>query len=231
MDLIAAFSRHSEQGLFSSCSAWALRRGGFSCCRAWALGAQASVVTAHRLSSCGTWALVAHTIWNLAIPYGPGIKPISPALAGGFLSSVPAGKLSFKYCYPQAFGHNSRHNWGFKNQSKNQAIIELLMLVNKAGVEATNAAPQYSHFPSFRWAGRLDFPGFWGWMSHVIFLSLIMWLEEMQAASGCKCLKVNVRFSTFLLPLLQWSCEKDVSWGATPRTATWKVPELAVYFE
>ena len=65
------------------------------------------------------------------------------------------------------------------------------MLGSKAGVEATNAASQYSHFPSFRWAGRLDFPGFWGRMSCMIFLSLIMWLEEVQAASGCQCLRVN----------------------------------------
>ena len=115
-----------------------------------------------------------------------------------------------------------------KNQSKNQTITELLMLGSKAGVEATNAASQYSHFPCFRWAGRLDFPGFWGWVSRVIFLSLRMWLEEVQAASGCKCLRVSVSFSTSLLPLLQWSCEVGVM-GYNQRTATWKVLELLVY--
>ena len=31
--------------------------GGFSCCRAWALGAWASVIVAHGLSSCGLRAL------------------------------------------------------------------------------------------------------------------------------------------------------------------------------
>ena len=30
---------------------------GFSCCGAWALGVRASVAVAHRLSSCGLWAL------------------------------------------------------------------------------------------------------------------------------------------------------------------------------
>ena len=39
------------------CGAWASHCGGFSCCRAQALGMQASVVVAHRLSSCGSWVL------------------------------------------------------------------------------------------------------------------------------------------------------------------------------
>ena len=39
------------------CDAQASHCGGFSCCRAWALGARASVVAAHGLSSCGSRAL------------------------------------------------------------------------------------------------------------------------------------------------------------------------------
>ena len=39
------------------CSAWASHYGGFSCCGAWALGAWASVVVAHGLSSYGSRAL------------------------------------------------------------------------------------------------------------------------------------------------------------------------------
>ena len=63
---------------FSSCSEWGLlsSRGGFSCCRARA--------SEHRLSS---WQLTG--IWNLP---GPGIKPMSPALADGFLTTGPPGK-------------------------------------------------------------------------------------------------------------------------------------------
>ena len=38
------------------CGAWASHCGGFSC-GARALGMQASVVVAHGLSSCGSWAL------------------------------------------------------------------------------------------------------------------------------------------------------------------------------
>ena len=39
------------------CGAWASHRGGFFCCGAPVLGAWASVVVAHGLSSCGSWAL------------------------------------------------------------------------------------------------------------------------------------------------------------------------------
>ena len=39
------------------CGARASHWGGFSCCRAWDLGAWASVVVAHGLSSCGSRAL------------------------------------------------------------------------------------------------------------------------------------------------------------------------------
>ena len=87
-----AFSSCSVQELLSSCRAQASHRSDFSCCGAWALGARASVVAAyglsscssrvpeHRLSSCGAF----HGVWN---PPGPGIEPVSPALAGGFLST------------------------------------------------------------------------------------------------------------------------------------------------
>ena len=83
------------------CGAGASHCGGFSCCRARALGAQASVVVAHGLSSCGSRALerrlsscgartqLLRSMWDLP---GPGLEPVSPALAGGFLTTVPPGK-------------------------------------------------------------------------------------------------------------------------------------------
>ena len=61
----------------------------------------ASVVVARRLSSCGLWALECRLsscgaralllcgIWDLP---GPGLDPMSPALAGGFLTTGPPGK-------------------------------------------------------------------------------------------------------------------------------------------
>ena len=83
------------------CGARASHCGGFSCCRARALGLWASIVVARMLSSCGSWApehrlsscgaraLLLHGMWDLP---GPGIKPMSPALAGGFLTTAPRGK-------------------------------------------------------------------------------------------------------------------------------------------
>ena len=48
-----------------------------------------------RLSSCGTWAQLLHSMWDLP---GPGLEPVSPALAGGFLTTVPPGKPHIFSC-------------------------------------------------------------------------------------------------------------------------------------
>ena len=73
----------------------------------WALGTRASLVVAHGLSSCGSQALehrlsscgaqaqLLRGMWDLP---GPGLEPVSPALAGGFLTTAPPGKsLSILY--------------------------------------------------------------------------------------------------------------------------------------
>ena len=44
----------------------------------------------HRFSSCGAQVQLLRGMWNLP---GPGIKPMSPALAGRFLSTVPLRKF------------------------------------------------------------------------------------------------------------------------------------------
>ena len=61
----------------------------------------ASVVVARRLSSCGSralehrfssfgaWVQLLRSMWDLP---GPRLKPVSPALAGGFLTTAPPGK-------------------------------------------------------------------------------------------------------------------------------------------
>ena len=80
----------------SSCSALASHCSGLSCCGARAPGVRASAVVARGLSSCGAWAQFVHGMWD---PPGPGIKPVSPALAGRFSTTVPPGKslvLSFE---------------------------------------------------------------------------------------------------------------------------------------
>ena len=72
--------------------------GGLPCCRARAPGARASVAAAHGLSSCGSGALecrfsscgarasLLRGTWDLP---RPGLEPMSPALAGRFLSTAP----------------------------------------------------------------------------------------------------------------------------------------------
>ena len=47
------------------------------------------VVAAQGLSSCGLWTQLPRGVWDLS---GPGIKPASPALVAGFLSTSPPGK-------------------------------------------------------------------------------------------------------------------------------------------
>ena len=83
------------------CGVRASHCGGFSCCGAWALGTHASVVVVcelsscgsqaleRRLSSCGAQAYLLRRMWDLP---GPGIEPVSPALAGGFLTTAQPGK-------------------------------------------------------------------------------------------------------------------------------------------
>ena len=99
--LCAGFLQLQRVGPTLRCSAQASHCGGFSCCGAWALGTQASVVAAHELSSCGSqalehrlssygaWAQLLRGMWGLP---GPGLEPVSPALAGGFLTTAPPGK-------------------------------------------------------------------------------------------------------------------------------------------
>ena len=63
---------------------------GFSSCGSRALE--------HRLSSCGAQALLLRGIWDLP---GGGIEPMSPALAGRFLTTAPPGKSLFIIFYIQ----------------------------------------------------------------------------------------------------------------------------------
>ena len=72
-----------------------------------ALGTQASVVVARGLSSCGSRAIerrlsscgaqVLRGMWYLP---GPGLEPVSPALAGRFLTTAPPGKFQEKNFNP-----------------------------------------------------------------------------------------------------------------------------------
>ena len=63
----------------SSCGSQALERGLSSC---------GSRALEHRLSNRGAQAQLLHSPWD---PPGPGLKPMSPVLAGGFLTTAPPG--------------------------------------------------------------------------------------------------------------------------------------------
>ena len=75
------FSLDAESWGYSLAAMQASCHTGFSCC-----GAQ---VLEHGLNSCGTWAWLLHGTWDLP---GPGIEPVSPALAGRVFTTEPPGK-------------------------------------------------------------------------------------------------------------------------------------------
>ena len=92
--LCTGFSLVAESGGYSllQCAGFSLwwllllrsmgcRHAGFSSCGVWALEC--------RLNSCGTRAQLLCGMWDLP---GPGLEPMSPALAGGFLTTAPPGK-------------------------------------------------------------------------------------------------------------------------------------------
>ena len=107
-----AFSSCNKRGLLC-CGARASHFSDFSC-GPQALGAWASGVAAHGLSSCGTWASLTHGVWSVP---GPGIEPMSLALQGRYLTTGPPGKppdssyfLSFQH-YFQKFEYRHILVW------------------------------------------------------------------------------------------------------------------------
>ena len=75
---------------FSSCG----KRGPLFIAVLRPLTVAASLVVEHRLqtlrlSNCGSWAQLLRGMWDLP---RPGLKPVSPALAGRFSTTAPPGK-------------------------------------------------------------------------------------------------------------------------------------------
>ena len=71
------------------------RGGGLSCCKKWAVGCVGFTACGfwtleHWFNSCGIQALLLDGMWDLP---GSGIKPISPAIAGGFFALSQHGGL------------------------------------------------------------------------------------------------------------------------------------------
>ena len=102
---LAALGLHCCTRAFSSCGEWGLlfvavhrlliavsslaAEHGLQAHGLQQLQCVGSVVAVRGLSSCGTWAQLLCGMWDLP---RPGIQPMSPALAGGFLTTVPPGK-------------------------------------------------------------------------------------------------------------------------------------------
>ena len=75
---------------FSSCG----KRGPLFIAVRGPLSIAASLVAEHRLqtrrlSNCGSWAQLLRGMWD---PPGPGLEPVSPALAGRLSTTAPPGK-------------------------------------------------------------------------------------------------------------------------------------------
>ena len=88
LSLVAASGGYSSLQFMGVSLQWLLllqstgsRHAGLSSCGSWALEC--------RLSSCGTQAQLLCGMWDLP---GPGIEPVSPALAGRFLTTAPPWK-------------------------------------------------------------------------------------------------------------------------------------------
>ena len=92
---VASLGTGSKSMGFGSCSRWvqSCSRWAQSCSRwaqlhMWPLGCVG-------FRSCGAWAWLLCGMWDLP---RPGIKPVSPTLAGGFLSTVPPEKSNSYFC-------------------------------------------------------------------------------------------------------------------------------------
>ena len=87
---MAVLGLHFCVRAFSSCSKW----GPLLIAVCGPLTIAAFLVAEHRLqtrklSNCGSQAQLLHSMWDLP---RSGLEPMSPALAGGFLTTAPPGK-------------------------------------------------------------------------------------------------------------------------------------------
>lgn len=88
---MAVLGHHYCIPAFSGCDAQASHCSGFSHGGAWTPGCVGSVIVAHGLSCL--------TACGISVS-GPGIEPMSPVLAGRFLTTAPPGKckINFLFC-------------------------------------------------------------------------------------------------------------------------------------
>ena len=94
--LRASFLQLLGAGATLHCGVQASHCSGFSCCGARALGTRAQQLwlAGSRMKAQQLWctAQLLHGMWDLP---GPGLEPVSPALAGGFLTTAPPGRSPY----------------------------------------------------------------------------------------------------------------------------------------
>ena len=127
---VQAFSSCGEWGATICCGAHAShcggfslqstgsRHAGFSSCGSWALEL--------RLGGCGPWASLLRGMWDLP---GPGLEPMSPALAGRFLTTAPPGKPSLPSNLPKGEPCGTISVLGWVRQIRKILKEQLVMLL------------------------------------------------------------------------------------------------------
>ena len=75
----------------------------------------ASPVVERRPSSCGAWAQLPRGTWDLP---RPGMQPVSPALAGGFLTTGTPGKSCLWSLLFKNLAYESRKGQKFSTMNK-----------------------------------------------------------------------------------------------------------------
>ena len=185
-----AFSSCSERGLLSRCGVRAFHCGGFSCCRAQALGGAGSVVVGHGFSRSAAWK---------DLP-GPGSEPVSPALAGGFLTTGPLARspdLSFGWI-------SSRGEKSFLK--KNTADGMIVLFIPNICFSSVLGVPPREPLPRVLPGGRTDLQPTETRVHRVTFC--VLW-------NVYSCLNRCFKSLGMLLPLLCSFCHKTKI-GAPP---------------
>ena len=133
--LLCGLSLVAARGGYSLVVVHASLCSGFSSCRAQALGcmgfrSRGSQALEHKLSSCGAWPQLLCSMQDLLRSR---INPVSHALAGGFFTTEPPGKLldgALRNKYLQTPSIQSRYSRYFSSEKSN-SLISIFISVNE----------------------------------------------------------------------------------------------------